>query len=66
MNKDLTTSVIDRQNVLNNPYALAEIEKAAGLNGIVFEGRAIEKSFHGSLAGANAQQFSEFSKPSPN
>ena len=41
MNKDLTTSVIDRQNVLNNPYALAEIEKAAGLNGIVFEGRAI-------------------------
>ena len=55
MNKDLTTSVIDRQNVLNNPYALAEIEKAAGLNGIVFEGRAIEKSFHGSLAGASPQ-----------
>ena len=29
MSKDLTTSVVDRQNVLNNPYALAEIEKAA-------------------------------------
>ena len=41
MNKDLTTSAIDRQNVLNNPYALAEIEKAAGVDGIVFEGRAI-------------------------
>jgi len=37
MNKDLTTSAIDRQNVLNNPYALAEIEKAAGVEGIVFE-----------------------------
>lgn len=41
MTKDLTTSAIDRQNVLNNPYALAEIEKAAGVDGIVFEGRAI-------------------------
>jgi hypothetical protein len=41
MPKDLTTSSIDRQNVLNNPYALAEIEKAAGIDGIVFEGRSV-------------------------
>lgn len=41
MAKDLTTSAIDRQNVLNNPYALAEIEKAAGITGITFESRTI-------------------------
>jgi hypothetical protein len=39
--KDLTTSEIDRQNILNNPYALAEIEKAAGIQGIPFEGRTV-------------------------
>ena len=41
MNKDLTTSQIDRQNILNNPYALAEIEKAAGIHGIPFEGKTV-------------------------
>ncbi|MDP1612215.1 MAG: DNA-binding protein [Sulfuritalea sp.] len=41
MSKDLTTSVTDRQNVLNNPYALAEIEKAAGIQGIPFEGKSV-------------------------
>ena len=76
MNKDLTTSVIDRQNVLNNPYALAEIEKAAGLNGIVFEGRAIVLKeqvaafFEVSPRPPNSEflisvLFCEFSKPSP-
>jgi hypothetical protein len=41
MSKDLTTSSIDRQNILNNPYALAEIEKATGLRGIAFEGKTV-------------------------
>lgn len=41
MSKDLTTSEIDRQNILNNPYALAEIEKAAGIRGIPFEGKTV-------------------------
>jgi hypothetical protein len=41
MSKDLTTSSTDRQNVLNNPYALAEIEKAAGIQGIPFEGKSV-------------------------
>ncbi|MBF0213795.1 MAG: DNA-binding protein [Magnetococcales bacterium] len=41
MTKDLTNSQIDRQNILNNPYALAEIEKAAGIQGIPFEGRTV-------------------------
>jgi len=41
MGKDLTTSAIDRQNILNNPYALEEIEKAAGIQGIPFEGRSV-------------------------
>jgi hypothetical protein len=41
MSKDLTTSAIDRQNILNNPFALKEVEKAAGINGIQFEGKTV-------------------------
>ncbi|KXJ98595.1 MAG: hypothetical protein UZ17_ACD001002664 [Acidobacteria bacterium OLB17] len=41
MSKDLTNSAIDRQNVLNNPYALQEIEKAAGIKAIPFEGKTV-------------------------
>jgi hypothetical protein len=41
MSKDLTNSAIDRQNILNNPYAIAEIEKAAGIQGIPFEGKTV-------------------------
>ena len=41
MSKDLTNSSIDRQNILNNPYAVAEIEKAAGIHGIPFEGKTV-------------------------
>lgn len=41
MGKDLTTSAIDRQNILNNPFALSEIEKAAGVQGIPFESRTV-------------------------
>jgi len=37
MSKNLTTSDIARQNVLNNPYALQEIQKAVGLEGVLFE-----------------------------
>jgi hypothetical protein len=38
MNANLTQSEIARQNVLNNRYAVAEIQKAIGLRGILFEG----------------------------
>jgi hypothetical protein len=41
MTETLTTSQIDRQNILNNPYALREIETAAGLQGIPFEGKSV-------------------------
>lgn len=41
MNKDLTDSSVERQNVLNNPYALAEIQKATQIQGIVFEDRVV-------------------------
>ena len=41
MANDLTTSPIQRQNILNNPFALAEIEKAIGLRGIEFEGQRV-------------------------
>lgn len=36
--KNLTTSEIARQNVLNNKYALEEIQKVIGLRGVIFEG----------------------------
>lgn len=41
MSKDLTNSAVDRQNILNNPFALQEIEKAAGIKGIPFEGKTV-------------------------
>ena len=41
MSKNLTNSSIDRQNILNNPYALQEIEKATHIQGIPFEGKVI-------------------------
>ncbi len=41
MNKDLTLSQIDRQNILNNTYAFREIEKAAKISGIPFEGKTV-------------------------
>ena len=39
--KDLTVSQIDRQNILNNPYALQEIERATRIKGIPFEGKTV-------------------------
>ena len=37
MNKDLTNSAVVRQNVLNNTYAVEEIQKAVGIRGVLFE-----------------------------
>ena len=39
MARDLTTSQVDRQNILNNENAVAEIQNQTGLQGIIFEGR---------------------------
>lgn len=39
--RDLTVSAVDRQNIMNNPYALQEIEKAAEIKGLPFEGRRV-------------------------
>lgn len=41
MPKDLTTSQIDRQNILNNDLAIAEIQKKSNSKGIPFEGKII-------------------------
>jgi hypothetical protein len=38
MSQDLTNSATQRQNILNNPYSLQEIEKATHIRGIAFEG----------------------------
>ena len=41
MAKDLTVSGVERQNILNNPYALEEIKKNVGLKGIEFRGKMV-------------------------
>lgn len=41
MSGDLTTSAVARQNILNNPYAVAEVEKAVGVRGVPFENQRI-------------------------
>ncbi|MFA7637263.1 MAG: hypothetical protein WCX81_05835 [Monoglobales bacterium] len=40
MAKDLTTSRIDRQNILNNEIAIEEIQERSGMEGIIWEGKA--------------------------
>jgi len=37
MDKNLTNSGITRQNILNNKYALQEIQKAVGISGVLYE-----------------------------
>ncbi len=37
MDKDLTSSSVDRQNILNNELALSEIQKQTKIQGIIFE-----------------------------
>jgi len=41
MAKDLTNSNVDRQNILNNQYALNEIQQAVKLQGIIYEGKLV-------------------------
>jgi len=41
MGKDLTVSDVDRQNILNNPFALDEIRKATNINCFIFEGKQV-------------------------
>ena len=36
--RDLTTSNIERQNVLNNRFAVSKIQKSLDIEGILFEG----------------------------
>lgn len=38
MTKDLTTSQLDRQNILNNEIAVTEIQSKSGIEGIIWEG----------------------------
>lgn len=39
MGKELTTSYLDRQNILNNELAVGEIREKSGIEGIEWEGR---------------------------
>jgi len=41
MNKELTTSLVARKNVLNNRYALEQLENHLALGGLVFEGQTV-------------------------
>ena len=39
MAKDLTTSRLDRQNILNNELAIEEVQEKSGVEGIVWDGK---------------------------
>ncbi len=39
MEKNLTNSRLDRQNILNNEYAIQEMQKTFEIKGVMFEGR---------------------------
>ena len=39
MTKDLTNSRLDRQNILNNEMAVAEIQEKSGIDGILWDGK---------------------------
>lgn len=41
MTKDLTVSAVDRQNILNNPFAIQEIQNATHIECAIFEGKAV-------------------------
>ncbi|PJE55118.1 DNA-binding protein [Marinomonas sp. BSi20584] len=41
MNKDLTNSLVARKNVLNNPYALSQLESNFQLGGLAFDGETV-------------------------
>ncbi len=41
MSKDLTVSQLERQNILNNPYAIKEIEQATHMEGFRFENKLV-------------------------
>lgn len=41
MDRDLTTSAIARKNVLNNPYALKQLEANLALGGLEFQGETV-------------------------
>jgi hypothetical protein len=41
MAKDLTESLPDRQNILNNRYALEQAEQHLALGGVLFDGETV-------------------------
>ena len=46
MKKDFIDSAIVRQNVLNNSFAVAAIQKEIGLTGILFENEYLHSLKH--------------------
>lgn len=56
MAKDLTTSVIDRQNILNNPLALPKIQDALDVKFLEFQGRyVVTKQFAADFYGVDVR-----------
>lgn len=54
MAKDLTTSAIDRQNILNNPMALPKIQEALDVKFLEFKGRyVVTKQFAADFYGVD-------------
>ena len=55
MDKDLTASQIDRQNILNNDAALAEIQQQTNIKGFLFEEKRILRSIYARLSAMSAR-----------
>lgn len=61
MAKDLTTSAIDRQNILNNPMALPKIQEALDVKFLEFQGRyVITKQQVAEYYGVNIKTITRF------
>lgn len=63
MPKDLTTSRLDRQNILNNEIAVEEIQGKSGIEGVLFESKIFKKLLCSRFDIINFEQAKEDVRP---
>lgn len=61
MAKDLTSSRIDRQNILNNDLAIQEVQHSSNIKGILFEGKVcLTKSMVATFFGVESRTIERY------
>ena len=61
--KDLATSRIDRQNILNNEFAIEEIQGKSGVEGVIWEGKLyLTREMVASFFGVDIRTISRYVK----